>query len=94
MPSPKLILILIIVAIAINAITFTFIYFAVDDTIGLDDAFYYSVQIQTSVGAIDTSKNSALKNWITAQSVIMFILNITLAIYVSIAICNYHGLKN
>jgi len=78
----KAYVILVIGIIIISCITFTLIYYNYQNS--FDDALYLSVQIQSSVGIDATSKNKEqVKNWITVQSIITYILNITIVIILS-----------
>jgi hypothetical protein len=79
-----LILILILGIICISLLTFTVIYYLTDETLSFDDALYYSVQIQTNIGAIDISEDRTIKNIVTTQSLIAYILGILLVIIISI----------
>jgi hypothetical protein len=84
-------LILVAGLIILSCLMFTIIYYIVDDKISFNEAFYFSVQIQTSVGAIDSTVNNiAIKNSITAQSLLAFMLNILLAVGVSFYTVTFH----
>ena len=72
--------------IIINVVLFMLIYFLMDETIHLDDALYYSVQIQTTIGAVDTSKERSIKNMVTIQSIVAFTLNAFLIIFLTMGI--------
>jgi hypothetical protein len=70
--------------IIISTLLFTIIYYLLDDKIYFDDALYYSVQIQTSIGAIDISRDKTIKNVVTVQSIISYALGITLVTMIGI----------
>lgn len=72
-------LILIIGIVIISTLLFSIIYYIVKDDISLDTGLYYSVQIQTSIGALEIHKERKIRNIITIQSIIAFCLNIFLA---------------
>jgi hypothetical protein len=83
----KYIIILIVALIIICIFTFTIIYLVdenTDDT--FQEAFYTSIQIQTSIGMSNASDRKSIRNWITAQSILSYLLNIFLVIYLSIAL--------
>lgn len=87
MISHKAIIILTICLILISTFTFSIIYLinkGSDET--YQDAFYTSVQIQTSIGMSNASDRLSIRNWITAQSILAYILNIVLVIYLSVAL--------
>jgi hypothetical protein len=83
----KYITILIVALIIICIFTFTIIYLVdenTDDT--FQEAFYTSIQIQTSIGMSNASDRKSIRNWITVQSILSYLLNIFLVIYLSIAL--------
>lgn len=83
----KYIIILIISLIIICLFTFTIIYLVDDKTDRTFlEAFYTSVQIQTSIGMDDQSSRESVKNWITIQSILTYIFNILLVIYLSVIV--------
>ena len=87
MYSHKSIIILIIALILISIFFFSVIYLInehADET--YQDAFYTSIQIQTSIGMSNASDRRPIRNWITAQSIIAYMLNIILVIYLSVAL--------
>ncbi len=80
-------IILIILLIIICLFFFSIIYYIdenSDET--YQDAFYTSVQIQTSIGMSNASNRISIKNWITIQSILAYILNIILVIYLSVVL--------
>jgi predicted membrane protein len=83
----KYILYLLFALIIICVFTFTVIYLADEETDHtFQEAFYTSVQIQTSIGMSNASDRKSLRNWITAQSILSYILNILLVIYLSMTL--------
>ena len=83
----KYIIILLAVLIIICLFTFTIIYFAnKNDDETFQEAFYTSVQIQTSIGMSNAADRIHLRNWITTQSILSYLLNIFLVIYLSVAL--------
>lgn len=78
------IFILILGLIIISILLFTIIYFLIDETLFFSDALYYSVQIQTSIGAINISEDRTIKNVVTVQSLISFTLGIALVTMIGI----------
>jgi hypothetical protein len=83
--NQKYIIILIIALIIICIFTFTVIYLVDDNTDNtFQDAFYTSIQIQTSIGMDNESNRKSIKNWITAQSILAYLLNILLVIFLSV----------
>ncbi len=85
--SNKNIIILTAALILISTFTFSIIYLinkGSDET--YQDAFYTSVQIQTSIGMSNASDRISIRNWITVQSILAYILNIILVIYISVAL--------
>ena len=81
------IVILIVFLIIISLFFFSIIYYLdenADET--FEDAFYTSAQIQTSIGMSNASDRVSIRNWITIQSIISYILNIILVIYLSVAL--------
>jgi len=79
--SHKGVIILCIALIIISTIFFSIIYL-IDKQTGqsYEDALYTSIQIQTSIGMDNEASRTSIKNWITVQSVITYILNIALVI--------------
>jgi hypothetical protein len=81
------IVILVSFLIIICLFFFSIIYFLDENSDpSYEDAFYTSVQIQTSIGLDSTSNRLSIRNWITVQSILAYILNISLVIYLSVAI--------
>jgi hypothetical protein len=82
--SHKGVIILTIILILICIFTFSIIYqINKDYHESYEDAFYTSIQIQTSIGMSNASDRTSIRNWITAQSILAYILNIILVIYLS-----------
>jgi hypothetical protein len=85
--NQKYIIILIISLIIICLFTFTIIYLVDDENDKTFlEAFYTSVQIQTSIGMDDESSRQSIKNWITVQSILTYIFNILIVIYLSVVV--------
>jgi hypothetical protein len=83
----KYVIILIISLIIICLFTFTIIYLVDDENDKTFlEAFYTSVQIQTSIGMDDESSRQSIKNWITVQSILTYIFNILIVIYLSVVV--------
>lgn len=80
--SHKGIIFLTVSLIIISIFLFSVIYLInKDSTESFEDAFYTSVQIQTSIGMSNASDRLSIRNWITAQSILAYLLNIILVIY-------------
>lgn len=85
MISHKAIIFLTIGLILICTFTFSIIYLINEAPgEGYEDAFYTSVQIQTSIGMSNASDRVSIRNWITAQSILAYILNIMLVIFLGL----------
>lgn len=82
--NAKNIVILLIFLIVICTLTFSIIYFIDENSDeSYEDAIYTSIQVQTSIGMSNASDRLSLRNWITAQSIIAYTLNILLVLYLS-----------
>jgi hypothetical protein len=81
--NSKGIIILCIALIIISVVFFSIIYLINKvDGESYDDALYTSIQIQTSIGLDNNISNRAsIRNWITVQSIITYILNIALVVF-------------
>ncbi len=81
--NSKGIIILCIALIIISVVFFSIIYLINKvDGENYDDAIYTSIQIQTSIGLDNNISNRAsIRNWITVQSIITYILNIALVVF-------------
>jgi hypothetical protein len=87
MYSHKSIIFLIVALIIISVFFFSVIYLINEHADeNYQDAFYTSIQIQTSIGMSNASDRRPIRNWITAQSIIAYMLNIILVIYLSVAL--------
>ena len=87
MISHKAIILITVGLILISTFTFSIIYLinkGSDES--YEDAFYTSVQIQTSIGMSNASDRLSIRNWITVQSILAYIFNIVLVIYLSVAL--------
>lgn len=81
-------LLLFIVISIINVIVFTFIYRAVDqaDVKQFGSALYLSVQISIGKGMSNFNEQSsiAIRDWITVQSTVTYIIDIFLVIFIGL----------
>lgn len=81
-------LILFIIISIINVIVFTFIYKVVDqaDIKNFNSALYLSVQISIGKGMSNFNEQSsvAIRDWITVQSTVTYIIDIFLVIFIGL----------
>ena len=84
--TPLYFLVLALGAAIVCIITFTIIYYSVNELITFDDAFYYAVQIQTNIGAVDVGREREIRNIVTVQSLIAFFLNVFFAALLAVVV--------
>ncbi len=84
--TPLYFLVLALGAAIVCIITFTIIYYSVNELITFDDAFYYAVQIQTNIGAVEIGKEREIRNIVTVQSLIAFFLNVFFAALLAVVV--------
>lgn len=81
-----LIIILLFIYVIV-IVAFAYIYYQYDKTnISFGDGIYLSCQIATLVGLSEGGKTYNVKVWVTIQSIISFLLNITLVSFIGIYI--------
>ena len=83
--------IVLTVIFIINFFGFAYLYYNVDDPVIVTytDGLYLSSQVVTSIGMSEIQGNSTIRTLIIIQSVISFVTNILLVIFVSIVISKY-----
>lgn len=83
-----------VIILVILEITTIFVFAAIYNALNTDevrdymDGLYLSIQIQTAIGMSESIRTKPLKVWISVQSIISDILNISLIIFIGIFIGN------